>query len=78
MTSLIHARAHGLREVVYFILIIPWEPREAWRTDWHPTQEGGRFDPRSCGAFPSKRQARAWAKEHGIQRYRMRRVSYLV
>lgn len=47
----------------YFTLIIPFAPREH-ATEWHPTEEGGTFDPLTRGVFPDQGMAILWAQEH--------------
>jgi hypothetical protein len=56
----------------YFTIIIPYV--KAGATQWHPTESTGPFAKLSRGAFPSKRQARRWALEHGIRRFKIKPI----
>jgi hypothetical protein len=48
--------------VDYYSVVVPYT--ETGRTDWHPTEKGGPFDPLVRGAFPTRELAEQWAREH--------------
>ena len=47
-------------EKVYFTVVIPWDPTKP--SVWHPTDAN--FAPLTRGAFRTRVQAHAWAREN--------------
>ena len=47
----------------YFTVVIPWVPAP-YRTDWHPSDEHGPFNPLTRGAFETIGAAIEWARAH--------------
>ena len=44
----------------YYTVRIPWSPRP---TQWHPTDRVGPFKVLQRGAFETRREAEAWARD---------------
>ncbi len=50
-------------ETGYFTCIVPFVPAP-FRTEWHPSEKEGPFNPLSRGAFRTEAEALQWGKEH--------------